>query len=143
MSPSAENPSLCWKCQALLNSIVPSDLDVTQDWEMRHSSESNQTRVLKTTSSVEETAIEGCALCLRLLHGLNAPARVALSQLTTLAKTDSELVVKYEYCSGIYEDLPPCVSLYVYSESKHATDVAGEHDDEIRVLMNLFSAPCM
>lgn len=70
------NPGLCWKCQALLNSQYPEGIITTEIDETRCDPERKTLiRKFKTSHPVEETASEGCLLCLQFLHCLTIPMR--------------------------------------------------------------------
>ena len=50
-----ENPGLCWKCQALLNSRYPEHAVVAETSETRHELEKWQMRRLQTSEATENT----------------------------------------------------------------------------------------
>ncbi len=105
---SAEaNPGFCWKCQALLNSQYPEGIVTTETDETHRDPE--LIRKIKTSHPVEETAFEGCPLCLQLLHCLTAPMRTAMRKYQEESESRSEpsgLVFEhYLYLVSIYSIL--------------------------------------
>jgi len=131
---------LCWKCQALFNSQYPKSVVVTETNETRREPEKKQIRLIKTSDLVEKSSLEGCPVCLQLLHSLSIPMRAALRRCieTTTARPDSYSLVN-EQDLFLSEGHRPCLSLHVVLNKPTLIS----ESEEIKCLLQLYPASGM
>ncbi|KAF4627911.1 hypothetical protein G7Y89_g10241 [Cudoniella acicularis] len=122
-----ENTTLCWKCQALLNSQYPDGV-AYKEQEWTGDEGKTLSRTLETSEDLHKTAQDGCLLCQRLLQAMGAPMRDALRRFR-----QKSLV--YEHSIDLKAGQPGTLSMIVTSDKIAEQLVDG---DEIKCFLNLF-----
>lgn len=126
-----DHVQLCWKCHGLLDPTCPDG--VTR--EFRFGGRTPKSRTLETSDPIENTARQGCRLCLRLLSLMNPRMRAAFYTLTTAQDTSR---VIYEHSIQVDRTDKLIIFLYVFPDkSNEILDING---DEIKVFLDLIPA---